>query len=135
MIAVEMIGTFSDAKGSQRYPTPVKKAIYPTKGNFVAVVGRGGHAESVREVAGALVAAGSVPVETIVAPASLEGIDFSDHLNFWAQGWPAVMVTDTAFMRNPRYHTPDDLPDTLDYPRMAEVVSGVHCAVQAAARR
>jgi hypothetical protein len=44
-------------------------------------------------------------------------------------------VTDTAFFRNPRYHTPEDTPDTLDYERMAQVVQGVHCAVQAVARR
>ena len=45
------------------------------------------------------------------------------------------MVTDTAFCRNPRYHTPDDKPETLDYTRMAQVVRGVHCAVQAVERR
>jgi hypothetical protein len=135
MIAVEMIGTFSDAEGSQRYPTPVKKAIYPTKGNFIAVVGRGDDTDAIREVAGAMASASPLPVETIAAPASLPGIDFSDHLNFWSEGYTAVMVTDTAFLRNRRYHTADDLPGALDYRRMAEVVSGVHCAVQAVARR
>ena len=53
----------------------------------------------------------------------------------WEQGCTAVMVTDTAFLRNPRYHTPDDRPETLDYARMAEVVKGVHCAIQSVARR
>ena len=41
------------------------------------------------------------------------------------------MVTDTAFYRNPRYHTSDDTPDTLDYERMALVVDGVVAAVRA----
>ena len=76
-----------------------------------------------------------LPVETLSAPTVLSGVDFSDHRSFWANGYDAVMVTDTAFYRNPRYHTPEDRPDTLDYARMAEVVKGVHCAVQAAARR
>jgi Zn-dependent M28 family amino/carboxypeptidase len=61
------------------------------------------------------------------------GIDRSDHRSFWEAGYPAVMVTDTAFHRNPRYHTPDDTPDTLDYRRMAEVVRGVEAAVRAVA--
>jgi len=67
---------------------------------------------------------------------SLEMIGaFSDHSYYWAHGFPAVMVTDTAFMRNGRYHTAEDTPDTLDYARMAEVVRGVRCAVEAVARR
>ncbi len=80
-------------------------------------------------------AAGGVPVETLTAPTFVTGIDLSDHRSFWAHGYPAVMVTDTSFFRNDRYHTPADTADTLDYVRMAEVVKGLHCAVQAAARR
>jgi len=48
------------------------------------------------------------------------GIDFSDHWSFGKFGYPAFMVTDTAFYRNPNYHSPSDLPDTLDYNRMAK---------------
>lgn len=76
-----------------------------------------------------------MPVETVAAPAALPGTDFSDHLNFWAEDWPAVMITDTAFLRNREYHQPGDLPEKLDYARMAGVVGGIHCAVQAVARR
>ena len=36
------------------------------------------------------------------------------HLPYWEQGFPAVMVTDTAFLRNPNYHSPTDTLDTLD---------------------
>jgi hypothetical protein len=53
----------------------------------------------------------------------------SDHLSYWRYGYPAVMVTDTAFLRNPAYHTERDTPDTLDYARMAMVVTGVYEAV------
>ena len=99
------------------------------------MVTRWGHGDAASEVAAGLRAGGAVPVERLSAPGWVKGIDFSDHLNYWAHGMPAVMVTDTAFMRNRRYHTAEDLPETLDYPRMAEVVRGVRCAVQAAARR
>ena len=63
-------------------------------------------------------------VESINAPASLvAGIDFSDHASFWAYGYPAVMITDTAFLRNVNSRESSDTPDTLDYDRMAKVVN------------
>ena len=52
-------------------------------------------------------------------------LDASDHRNYWAEGYTAVMVTDTGFIRNPHYHSPGDRPETLDYERMAGVVDGV----------
>jgi hypothetical protein len=134
MISLEMIGVFSDAKGSQHYPAVVGW-FYPSAGNFIAVIGKWGQGGTVRDVARGLRAGSPLPVETLVAPRFLTGVDFSDHRSFWARGYDAVMVTDTSFFRNDRYHTSDDRPDTLDYVRMAEVVKGVHCAVQAMARR
>ncbi len=134
MISLEMIGTFSDAKRSQSYPAVVGW-FHPPTANFVAVVGKWGQGGVVRDVAASLRAGSPLPVETLSAPTFLAGVDFSDHRSFWANGYDAVMVTDTAFFRNPRYHTPADTPDTLDYARMAEVVKGVHCAVRAAAMR
>jgi hypothetical protein len=86
-------------------------------------------------VAAGLRAGGAVPVERPSAPGRLQGVDLSDHLNSWAHGFPAVMVTDTAFMRSGRYHTKEDRPETLDYRRMAEVVRVTRCAVEAVARR
>ena len=135
MIAIEMIGYYSDAAGSQRYPTPVKKLVDRDTGNFISVVGRSGHGGMVSEIAGAIAASSTVPVETLVAPRDVPGVALSDHRNFWELDFPAVMVTDTAYYRNERYHTSRDRPDTLDYARMAEVVEGLHCAVQSVARQ
>jgi Zn-dependent M28 family amino/carboxypeptidase len=134
MVSVEMIGAFSDQKGSQDYP-PTIGWFHPSQGNFIAVVGKWGQGAAVREVETGLRTGGSVPVETLTAPSFVTGVDFSDHRNFWEHGYPAVMVTDTSFYRNPRYHTPEDRADTLDYVRMAEVVKGIHCTIQAVARR
>ena len=39
------------------------------------------------------------------------------------------MITDTAFYRNPNYHQITDTPETLDYGRMALVVTGVYAAM------
>jgi Zn-dependent M28 family amino/carboxypeptidase len=134
MISIEMIGAFSDQPGSQHYPAIVGW-FYPSKANFIAVVGKWGQGATVRDVEVGLRAGSSVPVETLTAPRFVTGVDFSDHRNYWDHGYRAVMVTDTSFYRNERYHTPDDRADTLDYDRMADVVKGIHCAVQAAARR
>lgn len=133
MIALEMIGFFSDEPGSQRLPTPLLKPFYPSRGDFIAVVGKLGQGSLIRRVKRAMKRASPLPVRTIQAPRSIPGVDFSDHASYWAAGFDAVMVTDTAFYRNPHYHTARDTPDTLDYRRMAMVVEGVRAAVLALA--
>lgn len=65
-------------------------------------------------------------VRSINVPQKAFGIDLSDHRNYWAFDFPAVMVTDTSFFRNKNYHESTDTPDKLDYQRMAEVVKGVY---------
>jgi Zn-dependent M28 family amino/carboxypeptidase len=75
-----------------------------------------------------------LPVFSLIAPAVMPGVSLSDHRNYWQAGYPAVMITDGSFYRNPHYHTPEDTADTLDYPRLALVVRGVHAAVAQLAR-
>ncbi len=134
MLALEMIGYFTEAEGSQSFPAPGLSLLYPTTGNFIAVVGRLGQGSLVRTIKKAMSGASSLAVHSINAPRFLAGVDFSDHLNYWDAGHPAVMITDTAFYRNPNYHTRADRADTLDYRRMAQVVDGVYAAVRALAR-
>jgi Zn-dependent M28 family amino/carboxypeptidase len=134
MISLEMIGYFTDAPDSQRFPHPLLGMLYPSTGDFITVVGRVGQGAIVRQVKKAMQRATYIDVRSITAPTKLAGIDFSDHRSFWAQGYPAIMVTDTAFYRNPRYHTVKDTPDTLDYARMAKVVRGVYQVVLALSR-
>lgn len=133
MIALEMIGYFTDEPGSQELPAPLLKLFYPSTGNFIAVVGKLGHGGLVRRIRKAMRGASPLPVESINAPTSLPGVELSDHRNYWAAGYPAVMITDTAFFRNPNYHMPSDTPETLDYRRMGMVVEGVYGAVKALA--
>jgi hypothetical protein len=75
--------------------------------------------------------ASPLPVYSINAPTLLPGIDFSDHRSYWPHGYPAIMVTDTAYFRNPNYHQAGDRYRTLDYRRMALVVQSVYSLVQA----
>ena len=73
--------------------------------------------------------ASDLPVHAMCAPRGHPGLDFSDHRNYWGQGYHALIITDTAFMRNFAYHGPADTADRLDYDRMAKVVQGVYEAV------
>ncbi len=133
MLSLEMLGYYSDAPGSQHYPVPGLTAIYPDAGNFLAMIGQLRHFAATDQayaqmLAGAqLDAAGTTPlaVRALSAPESLRGVDYSDHQNYWHFGYPALMVTDTSFMRNPHYHRSTDTWDTLDYQRMAQAVNAV----------
>lgn len=125
MISLEMIGYFVDEPGTQDYPFPLMRWVYPDRGNFIAVVDRlfSDQARALRET---FRHATTLPAWSFNAPAFMEGVHFSDHRNFWHHDYPAVMVTDTAYLRNRAYHTPGDTPERLDYERMAEVVNGVY---------
>jgi Zn-dependent M28 family amino/carboxypeptidase len=131
MLSLEMIGYFRDEPGSQDYPAPGLSLFYPSRGNFIAVVGCMGQARLVRLVKRAMRGAMEVPVRSINAPRFLPGVDYSDQFNYWDAGFDAVMITDTAFYRNQNYHSAGDTPETLDYRRMAGVVEGIHAAVRA----
>jgi len=130
MISLEMIGYFSEEADSQMYPIGLLKALYPNTGDFIAVIGRFSDGAQVRRVKALMQGATDLPVYSMNAPRFLEGIDFSDHRNYWHENINAVMVTNTAFFRNAHYHQLTDTPDRLDYERMAKVVQGVFAVVQ-----
>lgn len=125
MIALDMIGYFSDDKDSQHFPFPLLDKIYPDQGNFIAVVGNLSNMGAVRSVKHSFKTATDLLVYSFNSPRFVPGIDFSDHLNFWDLGYPAVLVTDTSFNRNLAYHTEQDTADRLDYKKMAKVVQAL----------
>lgn len=127
MICLEMIGYFT---AEQPWPSAVLRLLYPGRGDFAAVVGRWPDRHLTRAVKRAMRGAGPLPVYSFTGPQGA-GIDASDQRSYWDAGLPAVMVTDTSFLRNPAYHTPQDTAATLDYERMAGVVDGVDNAVLA----
>jgi Zn-dependent M28 family amino/carboxypeptidase len=130
MISLEMLGYYSAEKGSQMYPSSLFKIIYPDRGNFIAFVGNLSSRSFTRKVRRAFERVSSVPVESLNAVSIVPGVNFSDHRNFWKFGYPAFMITDTAFYRNPNYHSAGDRPDTLDYDRMEEVAKGLFAAIR-----
>jgi Zn-dependent M28 family amino/carboxypeptidase len=124
MLSLEMLGCYSDEKGSQGYP-PLLKYFYPAQGNYVAFVSNVRSRHALRGVFDAFRASSDFPAEKLAAPALVPGIGWSDQLSFWREGYPAAMVTDTAFHRYRHYHQPTDTPEKLDYARMAQVVEGL----------
>ena len=130
VIVFEMIGYFSDAPDSQSHPTPLLKLIYPSRGNFIAVVSNTESRPFTGEVKRRMQGATDLPVYSINAPPALPGIDFSDHASYWPHKIPAVMITDTAFYRNKAYHTENDTYDRLDYEKMAKVVLSIFEAIK-----
>ncbi|HIE54976.1 MAG TPA: M28 family peptidase [Chromatiaceae bacterium] len=129
MIALDMVGYFSDEQGSQHFPVPALKYIYPDKGNFIAIVGNLNNTKAVRRIKRSFITATDLPVYSFNAPSFIVGIDFSDHLNYWKHGYDAVLVTDTSFNRNTAYHTTADTADRLDYVKMSRVVQSLYQAV------
>ena len=131
MICLEMIGYFRDAPGSQTYPLRWLKHLYSSRGDFIAIVGRLSEISAVRTIKSAFSATVDLPTRSLNFLPIVPGMGLSDHSSYWARDINAVMITDTAFQRNPNYHTLDDTPDTLDYSRMANVVTGTFAALLA----
>jgi hypothetical protein len=129
MISLEMLGFYSDAPGSQKYP-PLLSLFYPSRGNFIGFVSNSESRDLLRRSIRAFRESTSFPSEGIAAPADWPGIGWSDQWSFWQQKYPAIMITDTALFRYPYYHTPLDTADRLDFDRMARVVEGVQRVVE-----
>ena len=116
--------TRSNEPGSQLFPAPFG-LIYPDTGNFVAFVGLPGSRAFVHRAVRAFRRHANFPAIGGVAPGFVPGIDLSDHWAYRQFGFPALMVTGTAPFRNPFYHTPADLPHTVDYASLARITAGL----------
>lgn len=130
MLSLEMIGYFTEKADSQDYPAPGMSALYGDRGNFIALVGNLSNFGVIRRAKALMSGASDLPVISCNAPSNLQGIDSSDHMNYWNEGFPALIVTDTAYFRNPHYHRTTDTFEKLDYRRMAQVVLGVYAITQ-----
>ena len=126
MVALDCIGYYSDEPGSQGYPLKLFRLFYPSRGNFLAVIGDLGSGRSIARAKRGLRSASSIPVLSFRGPARMPGILWSDHYWFRQLDYPAVLVSDTAFHRTPHYHRRSDTPETLDYERMAASVQALH---------
>jgi Zn-dependent M28 family amino/carboxypeptidase len=130
MICLEMIGYFNDEPESQEYPLGFLKWFYGNKGNFVTVVGKFGDGKFGRSIKNLMKKQKLIITKSFKGPASLPGVDFSDHLNYWKFNYKAVMVTNTAFYRNKNYHKTTDIIETLDIGRMGLVIDELYLTLK-----
>ena len=131
MVSLEMLGYCSHEPGSQTLPEGLE-GIYPDVGNFIAVVGNQNSGNLIQHFANTFQQVDQLPCESLQVPDNglpLPPPRLSDHSPFWDAGFPALMITDTSFMRNPHYHEPPDTPETLDREFLHKVAEGVLNAV------
>lgn len=125
MLCLEMLG-YAGETYPQLYPAPLMRFLgYPKYGNFIGLVGNIRSYRLMSVVRKAMRAHCKVGVESLTAPGFIAPMFLSDHSSFWRKGIPALMITDSAFLRNPHYHLPSDTPETLNYEFLAKVVEGI----------
>jgi len=128
MLCLESVGYFVDEPNSQQIPLPLKFLGYSTTGDYLGLVGNRRSRPLLYNLERALRAGCSLPVATLavlLGGSLIPETRLSDHANFWDEGFQAVMVTDTAFLRNPNYHAPSDTIDTLNLDAMVELALGL----------
>jgi Zn-dependent M28 family amino/carboxypeptidase len=130
MISLEMVG-FTGPR--QDYPSYMDPKYYPPVGDFIGIVGNENSKallEVVRRTFKSQIP--QLPSEFLLVPGNgvgMEEVRSSDHSPFWDRGFPALLVTDTAFLRNPNYHLPSDTMETLDFEFMRKVAVGIYYSV------
>jgi Zn-dependent M28 family amino/carboxypeptidase len=129
MLSLETIGCYKDAPGSQKLPYPFG-ALYPSTGNYIAFVGNTGSRSLIRRCVRTFRKAEKFPSEGGALPEFIPASGLSDQWSFWQEGYPGLMVTDTAYFRYEYYHDARDTPDKLQYDRMARVVEGLGAVVR-----
>jgi Zn-dependent M28 family amino/carboxypeptidase len=130
MISLEMVG-FTGPR--QDYPPYLDPKYYPNVGDFIVIIGNERSKELLETVRRSFkTCIPQLPSEFLLVPGNGEGLEetrLSDHSPFWDQGFSALMVTDTAFLRNPNYHLPSDTIETLDFEFMKKVAVGIYYSI------
>ena len=132
MLSLEMLGYCDRSKNSQQYPADFLKYFYPNQGDFIALVGNLKTLPDLLRLDRKIRNSGT-PCRWLTAPNNGNFINAtrrSDHSPFWDRGYRAIMVTDTAFLRNPHYHQPSDTIDTLDLDFLTSVSQSLIVAIQ-----
>jgi aminopeptidase YwaD len=132
MLSLEMLGYFSAAPGSQQYPLDILSRLYPSTGDFIGLIGNESTLFKMIALKRSLQKAGApcqwLPV--VNRGRQIPATRRSDHAPFWDEGYPAILITDTADLRNPHYHSASDLIETLDLPMMAKITQGLAASLR-----
>ncbi len=128
MICLEMVGYTCHEPGCQAYPFPLMFLGYPKTGDFIGIIGNFRSRKFTRSLFDSFEKNKALPVVKLTVPWSgylIPNVRLSDHASFWDEGYKAVMITDTAFYRNPHYHRPSDTMDKLDFAFMSQLVNSL----------
>ncbi|MCA6571720.1 MAG: M28 family peptidase [Pseudanabaena sp.] len=125
MISLEMLGYCDRNPHSQSYPAGLDR-FYPNTGDFIGLIGNIATIPDLIHLQHHMKS--TVPSEWL--PAGWRGLAIpdtrrSDHAPFWDAGYKALMITDTANMRNPHYHKSSDRLETLDLEFLTNVCQGL----------
>jgi hypothetical protein len=134
MICLESIGYFARPQPAGGAPGWAVKLLRPLGGRHVVLVSNLRSAPFCYALFWALFRAGWWRTITLALPSRIKLIHLSDHRGYWEHGYRAAMVTDTALLRNPNYHEPTDLPQTLDFARLAKLTTALIGAIQRLSR-
>jgi len=129
MICYEMIGYFSDEPNSQPYPSKELAELYPSTADFIIVVGIKEFEDFNKKICKLMADKAEIDVQVVSFETGGDLAGMSDQRNYWKFGYQALMINDTSFVRNPNYHLDSDTIDTLDFPKMKEVVNGAYNAI------
>jgi Zn-dependent M28 family amino/carboxypeptidase len=126
MLSLEMLGYCDRSPHSQQYPGGLKY-FYPDRGDFIALIGNLSTIPDLIRLSRSI-RRGGTPCEWLPVPNQGKFVPqtrLSDHAPFWDRGYRGILVTDTAFMRNPHYHQPSDTLETLDLDFLTGVCQGL----------
>jgi hypothetical protein len=122
MLSLETIGYYTDEPESQSFPIGLMDFVFPTTGNFISFVSNIKSHKLLSDVTGFFRQYAKFPSEAACLPEQIVGVAWSDQWSFWQNGYPGIMVTDTAPFRYPYYHTSEDTPDKINYDWFAYLV-------------
>ena len=127
-LVLEMVGYTDLLEDSQQVPPLVTKRI-PNTGTFLAAVGDRRSRKLLRSFENSVERHVKdltlVTYRTFLRGWALPLTRLSDNASFWDRRYSSLMITDTAFLRNPNYHKESDSADTLDYGFMGKVARAV----------
>ncbi len=140
-MSFDMIGYTNDATNSQTFPdgiellAPELYAEFEARGfvaDFISAIGNESTVEAITALQ-TYAEANDLPIGAIAVADAVLGLDIaddlrrSDHASFWNAGYPALIISDTAELRNPNYHcwSGEDTLDTLNHDFSKQVVQMV----------
>lgn len=131
MLSLEMLGYCDKNPHYKKYPAFLKH-FFPNTGDFIALIGNLKTCNDLKFLSQVL-QKNQTPCECLPVISRgyiIPDTRLSDHSPFWDCNYSAIMVTDTAYMRNPYYHSYRDTIATLDLNFLTRVCQGLCFGLQ-----